>query len=78
MSGCNPPGLAAQESLHGLTLRCGACEPAPSRQPLFRAIEGQSTGSIPEIEGLDPDTRKKLEEAITILRGLSKQVPGLP
>ena len=27
--------------------------------------------------GLDPETRKKLEEAITILRGLSKQVPGL-
>ena len=48
-----------------------------SLEELLHAIEGQSAGSIPEIEGLDPETRKKLEEAITILRGLSKQVPGL-
>lgn len=44
---------------------------------LLHAIEGQAAGSIPEIEGLDPETRRKLEEALTILRGLSKQVPGL-
>lgn len=48
-----------------------------SLEELLHAIEGQTTGSIPEIEGLDPETRRKLEEAITILRGLSKQVPGL-
>ena len=48
-----------------------------SLEELLHAIEGQSTGSIPGIEGLDPETQKKLEEAITILRGLSKQVPGL-
>ena len=48
-----------------------------SLEELLHAIEGQTTGSIPEIEGLDPGTRSKLEEAITILRGLSKQVPGL-
>ena len=49
-----------------------------SLEELLHAIEGQNAGSIPEIDGLDPETRKKLEEAITILRGLSKQVPGLP
>ena len=48
-----------------------------SLEELLHAIEVQGTGSIPEIEGLDPETRTKLEEAITILRGLSKQVPGL-
>ena len=48
-----------------------------SFEELLHAIEGQSAGSIPEIEGLGPETRKKIEEAITILRGLSKQVPGL-
>ena len=36
----------------------------------IQATEGRA-------EGLDPDTRRKLEEVITILRGLSKQVPGL-
>ena len=48
-----------------------------SLEELLHAIEGQSTGSIPEIEGLDPEMRMKLEEAITILRGLSGQLPGL-
>ena len=48
-----------------------------SLEELLHALKAQSTGSIPEIEGLDPETRRKLEEAITILRGLSKQVPGL-
>ena len=48
-----------------------------SLEELLRAIEGQADGSMPEIEGLDPETQRKLEEAITILRGLSKQVPGL-
>ena len=48
-----------------------------SLEELLHAIEGQSTGSIPEIEGLDPEMRMKLEEAITILRGLSGQLPGI-
>ena len=48
-----------------------------SLEELLHALQEQSTGSLPAIDGLDPETRKKLEEAITILRGLSKQVPGL-
>ena len=48
-----------------------------SLEELLHALKAQSTGSIPEIEGLDPETRRKIEEAITTLRGLSKQVPGL-
>ena len=48
-----------------------------SLEELLHAIEGQGAGSIPEIEGLDPEMRRKLEEAITVLRGLSGQLPGL-
>ena len=48
-----------------------------SLDELFHAIAQQGAASIPEIEGLDPETRSKLEQAITILRGLSEQVPGL-
>ena len=48
-----------------------------SLDELFHAIAEQDAASIPGIEGLDPETRSKLEQAITILRGLSEQVPGL-
>ena len=48
-----------------------------SLDELFHALREQGTGAIPQIEGLDPETRSKLEQAITILRGLSEQVPGL-
>ena len=48
-----------------------------SLEELLFAIRGPDAASIPDIEGLDPETRTRLERAITILRGLSEQVPGL-
>ena len=48
-----------------------------SLEEVLHAIMEQDTGAVPGIEGLDPETRSKLEQAITILRGLSKQVPGI-
>lgn len=48
-----------------------------SLDELFHAMARHDAASIPGIEGLDPETRSKIEQAITILRGLSKQVPGL-
>ena len=48
-----------------------------SLDELFHAMAQQDAASIPGIEGLDPETRSKIGQAITILRGLSEQVPGL-
>ena len=48
-----------------------------SLDELFHAMARQDAASIPGIEGLDPETRSKIEQAITILRGLSERVPGL-
>lgn len=48
-----------------------------SLDELFHAMAQRDAASIPGIEGLDPETRSKIEQAITILRGLSEQVPGL-
>ena len=47
-----------------------------SLDELFHAMAQQDAASIPGIEGLDPETRSKIEQAITILRGLSEQVPA--
>ena len=48
-----------------------------SLEELLRAIAGQTTAAIPEIDGMDPDIREKLGQVMTILRNLSQQVPGL-
>ena len=44
---------------------------------LLHALSEQGTGVLPDIAGLDSESRSKIEDAITILRGLSNQVPGL-
>ena len=48
-----------------------------SLEELLRAIAGQTTAAIPEIDGMDPDIREKLGQVMTIFRNLSQQVPGL-
>ena len=48
-----------------------------SLEELVQALSEQGSGSVPHVEGLDPEMRSRLEEAITILRGLSNRVPGL-
>ena len=45
---------------------------------LLHAIAQQDATSIPTVEGVDPDIRRRLGEAITILRGLSRNLPAMP
>ena len=45
---------------------------------LLHAIAQRDTTSILTVEGVDPDIRERLGEAITILRGLSRNLPGMP
>ncbi len=45
---------------------------------LLHAIAQPDAASIPTVEGADPDIRRRLGEAITILRGLSRNLPAMP
>ena len=47
-----------------------------SMEELLHAMAGQEAAPIPEVEGVDPDVRTKLGQAMTILRNLSRQLPG--
>ena len=48
-----------------------------SLEELLHAVEGENAGAITDIEGLDSEMRAKLEQTITLFRGLSGQLPGL-
>ena len=48
-----------------------------SLEELLLAMAGQEAVPVPEVEGVDPDVRKKLGQAMTILRNLSRQLPGV-
>ena len=48
-----------------------------SLEELLQAMAGQEAAPVPDVEGVDSEVRKKLGQAMTILRNLSRQVPGL-